>query len=80
MPLIHKQEHTQLYRQFQEIQKEFPNPKAIIIFSAHWEESEWTMIDYDNPPHYYDYYGFPAETYNLTYPIGSNSGVRNHVK
>ena len=38
------------------------------------------MIDYDNPPHYYDYYGFPAETYNLTYPIGSNSEVRNRVK
>ena len=31
------------------------------------------MIDYDAPPLYYDYYGFPAQAYNLTYPIKSSA-------
>jgi aromatic ring-opening dioxygenase catalytic subunit (LigB family) len=37
-------------------------------------------MDHDNPPLYYDYYGFPPETYNLTYPIRSSTELRNHVK
>lgn len=80
MPLIHKEEHALMYKQFQDIEKRYPNPKAIILFSAHWEENDWTMIDYDTPPHYYDYYGFPPQTYNLTYPIRSNADLRNRVK
>jgi aromatic ring-opening dioxygenase catalytic subunit (LigB family) len=39
MPLIYKEEHALLYQQFQDIEKTYPSPKAIILFSAHWEES-----------------------------------------
>ena len=60
MPLIYKEDHAVLYKQFQDIQTQFPKPKAILLFSAHWEEHEWTIIDHDIPPLYYDYYGFPA--------------------
>jgi aromatic ring-opening dioxygenase catalytic subunit (LigB family) len=80
MPLIYKEEHALLYQQFQGIQQQFPQPKAILLFSAHWEEQEWTILDHDAPPLYYDYYGFPAETYNLTYPIRSSPELRAHVK
>jgi len=37
MPLIYKEEHALLYKQFQDIQAQFPQPKAILLFSAHWE-------------------------------------------
>jgi aromatic ring-opening dioxygenase catalytic subunit (LigB family) len=37
-------------------------------------------MDHDNPSLYYDYHGFPPQTYNLTYPISSTSELRNHVK
>jgi aromatic ring-opening dioxygenase catalytic subunit (LigB family) len=37
MPLIYKEEHQIMYQQFKEISSRYPNPKAIIIFSAHWE-------------------------------------------
>jgi 4,5-DOPA dioxygenase extradiol len=80
MPLIYKEEHALLYKQFQEIEQQYPQPKAILLFSAHWEETEWTILDYDSPPLYYDYYGFPAEAYNLTYPIKSTTELRNIVK
>lgn len=36
MPIIYKQEHAEMYKQFEEIRKRYPKPKAIIIFSAHW--------------------------------------------
>jgi len=48
-----------MYKQFKEIHDKYPNPKGIILFSAHWEEKDWTIIDYDSPPLYYDYGGFP---------------------
>lgn len=37
MPIIYKDDHLQMYEQFDEIRIRYPKPKAIIIFSAHWE-------------------------------------------
>lgn len=48
-----------MYKQFATIRKLFPNPKAIIVFSAHWEQNEWAILDNDNPGLYFDYGGFP---------------------
>lgn len=80
MPILYKEEHTLLYKQFQDIGKLNPQPKAVLIFSAHWEEADWTILDHDTPPLYYDYYGFPAESYNLSYSMTSSAQLRNHVK
>lgn len=44
-------------------------PKAIIVVSAHWEELEFTVNKVINHTLYYDYYGFPPNTYQLTYPV-----------
>lgn len=43
-------------------------PKAVVVFSAHWEEDAFTVASAANPPLIYDYYGFPEHTYSLTYP------------
>ena len=43
-------------------------PKAICILSAHWEETKPTVLYQQNPPLYFDYYGFPQKTYELKYP------------
>ena len=45
------------------------NPKAIVIFSAHWE-SEVLSLTYtdDVLETVYDYYGFPDEMYKIKYP------------
>ena len=48
-PLLKKDEHKVMFEQFASVQKRFPNPKAILIFSAHWEETSWTILDHDNP-------------------------------
>ena len=43
-------------------------PKAIIVFSGHWEEDCFAVTSSAKPALIYDYYGFPEHTYNLTYP------------
>lgn len=43
-------------------------PKALLIISAHWEESLPTVMTSERPPMLYDYYGFPPESYQITWP------------
>jgi len=43
-------------------------PKAIVVVSAHWLESTVSVTGAQAPDLIYDYYGFPAHTYQLKYP------------
>lgn len=43
-------------------------PKALLVISAHWEESVPTVMTSTHPPMLYDYSGFPAESYKITWP------------
>ncbi len=43
-------------------------PTAILIITAHWETRIPTLTGGAHPGLIYDYYGFPPETYELTYP------------
>jgi aromatic ring-opening dioxygenase catalytic subunit (LigB family) len=43
-------------------------PKAVLVVSAHWEESVPTLMTGANPPLFFDYYGFPKASYELTWP------------
>ena len=43
-------------------------PKAIVLVSAHWLEPTFSVTSGPQPELIYDYYGFPAHTYALTYP------------
>jgi aromatic ring-opening dioxygenase catalytic subunit (LigB family) len=43
-------------------------PKAIVMVSAHWLESDFGVTSGSNPELIYDYYGFPPHTYQLRYP------------
>jgi 4,5-DOPA dioxygenase extradiol len=48
--------------------RQLRRPDAVLVVSAHWEESVPTLLGAAAPPLFYDYYGFPAEAYELTYP------------
>lgn len=43
-------------------------PRALLVISAHWEEPQPTVMNGPQPPLLFDYYGFPAESYQLTWP------------
>jgi aromatic ring-opening dioxygenase catalytic subunit (LigB family) len=44
-------------------------PKAILIISGHWEERAFAFTgSAAHPGLIFDYYGFPPETYRLTWP------------
>jgi aromatic ring-opening dioxygenase catalytic subunit (LigB family) len=42
-------------------------PKAVLVVTAHWEAPATTLCGAAQPALIYDYYGFPPETYALTY-------------
>lgn len=43
-------------------------PTAILIVTAHWETEVVSFTGGQQPELIFDYYGFPPETYTLTYP------------
>lgn len=43
-------------------------PRALLVVSAHWEEARPTVMTNAKPPLLFDYYGFPEESYRLTWP------------
>ena len=65
--------------------KEFPKklearPKAIIIISAHWEESQFTAMTSAHPPMVYDYFGFPKHTTQVKYAAPGAAPLVPHIK
>lgn len=57
-----------------------PRPKAMLVISAHWEEAEFTVTTNPHPPLIFDYYGFPAHTYQLQYPAPGNPELAQRVQ
>ena len=55
-------------------------PDAVLVISAHWEESVPTIIRSDAPELFYDYYGFPDEAYTLRYQAPGNSRIAGIVE
>ncbi|MDF1563005.1 MAG: class III extradiol ring-cleavage dioxygenase [Deltaproteobacteria bacterium] len=43
-------------------------PRAILVISAHWEESVATLQSSPRPPMLYDYFDFPPEAYEVQWP------------
>ena len=50
-------------------------PDAVVVISAHWEESRVTINAARRPPLLFDYYGFPAHTYQLQYPASGDPAL-----
>jgi aromatic ring-opening dioxygenase catalytic subunit (LigB family) len=55
-------------------------PKAVLVVSAHWEEPVPTVMSGLNPPLLYDYYGFPPESYEITWPAPGEPALAARVR
>ena len=56
------------------------SPKALLVISAHWEEAVPTVMASEHPPIYYDYSGFPPESYELTWPAPGSPRLASRVQ
>lgn len=55
-------------------------PKAILVVSAHWEAAVPTVMTSAMPPMFYDYHGFPPETYEVKWPASGEPEVAGLVR
>ncbi|VVC99309.1 unnamed protein product [Leptidea sinapis] len=70
MPLLGDKSHTALTEFLRdEVNKyvNFKELKAIILVTAHWEEDVVTISSSKHHDLYFDYYGFPPESYKYKY-------------
>ena len=55
-------------------------PAAVLMISAHWEESEFTLTSNPKPPMIYDYGGFPDYTYHIHYDAPGDPALATRVQ
>jgi len=55
-------------------------PRALLVVSAHWEEAVPTVMSGAAPPLYFDYDGFPPDSYRLTWPAPGSPALAARVR
>ena len=55
-------------------------PSALLVVSAHWEEANPTVMASPRPPMLYDYFGFPPESYEITWPAPGDPQLAARVQ
>lgn len=71
--------HAEMIEALTLISSELPKPDAIIVISAHWEESEVSVTSHCQPPLIYDYYGFPKEAYSIKYAANGQVALASSI-
>jgi len=66
-PTLVTEEHEYAHFLRQDLAHKVPRPKAIALFSAHWEEPSQQVSSAIHPETIYDFYGFPDALYQLQY-------------
>ena len=54
-------------------------PSAILVVSGHWETRGFALTAHPAPPLLFDYYGFPAHTYQLQYDVPGQPELANQA-
>ncbi|OYD25029.1 DODA-type extradiol aromatic ring-opening family dioxygenase [Oceanimonas baumannii] len=80
LPLLGDPAHAELVASLTQLASELPRPDAILLVSAHWEETEPTLTSGARPGLIYDYYGFPPESYQIEYPCPGAPALAQQVQ
>lgn len=75
LPLLGDPAHAELVQTLRELAGRMPRPDAIVVVSAHWEAEVATVTASAAPELFYDYYGFPEESYRIAYPAPGDPGL-----
>jgi 4,5-DOPA dioxygenase extradiol len=68
LPLLGDPNHQALTQFITGLGNKLAPPAAILVISAHWETAQPALTAADNPALLFDYSGFPAQSYQLSYP------------
>ncbi|MCE5207560.1 MAG: dioxygenase [Chloroflexi bacterium] len=68
LPILGDASHKAMVDFMTQLPSQLTKPDAILVISAHWEESAATLLGAQSPAMFYDYYGFPDKAYEITYP------------
>jgi len=73
--------YDRLEASLREMRREvYPDPKAILVVTGHWEEDVFTVQSSVAPGMIYDYSGFPEHTYRIQYPAPGSPEFAEHVR
>ncbi|MDP2713698.1 class III extradiol ring-cleavage dioxygenase [Rheinheimera sp.] len=68
LPLLGDPDHRALTQFLTQLGDKLATPAAILVISAHWESPQPALTAAENPSLLFDYSGFPAQSYQLSYP------------
>jgi len=80
MPLLSEDGYERMNPFLREFPSTIPEPEAIVVISAHWEEPVVSITAHKNPPMLYDYNGFPPESYQFSYPAPGRPRLASRVQ
>ena len=79
LPILGDASHKAMVEFMRQLPSRLRKPDAILVISAHWEESTATLLGAHTPSMFYDYYGFPDEAYEITYPAPGNPELASRI-
>ena len=80
LPVLGEPGHQKITTFLKSLSTSIPRPDAILIISAHWETEKPKLTSAAQPPLFYDYYGFPDEAYQITYPAPGQVELAEKVR
>lgn len=80
LPLLGDPGHEKLVEFLQTVPEKLGSPSAIVLVSAHWEESQVGITSAPQPQLIYDYYGFAEESYAITYAADGNPDLARKIQ
>lgn len=79
LPILGDASHKSMVAFMRQLPSRLRRPDAILVISAHWEESAATLLSAPTPAMFYDYYGFPDAAYEITYPALGSPELANRI-
>jgi 4,5-DOPA dioxygenase extradiol len=79
LPILGDPSHQAMVEFMTRLPAQLTRPDTIVVVSAHWEERAATLLGAPNPPMLYDYYGFPKEAYDITYPAPGHPALAQRI-
>ncbi len=73
-------EDNEFSKRWQQMGKEIPTPKAVVVISAHWLTKGTLVTAMPNPKTIHDFGGFPQALFDVQYPAPGNPELASEIQ